>query len=56
MAVVINEFEIVPEQPVASSSTLSQQPSGETERGGAAPEVERIMQHFMERELRLWAH
>ncbi len=56
MPVVINEFEIVEEPPAAGGTAAPLQPAEETKPALAAPEVERIMQHLAERELRLWAH
>ncbi len=55
MSVVINEFEVVPEQTAPASCTQAagvpapQQPP-------SAPEIERVIVHLAERAERVWAH
>lgn len=57
MAVVINEFEVVPAQPAAETRS-----SGEAQSAAPASpkppdhEIERMMQHHLERSERVWAH
>lgn len=55
MAVVINEFEVVPETPPsANPAPAAAQP---TPQGlPSAPEVERVIVHLTERAERVWAH
>ncbi len=55
MSVVINEFEVVPEQTAPTSNTeTAGEPS--QQRPPSAPEVERIVVHLTERAERVWAH
>lgn len=57
MAVVINEFEVVPEPPPNTASPASGMEEAPTRiKSLSAYEVGRLAQHEAERLLRVWAH
>ena len=57
MAVVINEFEVVPAEPPPTPQTGATAPTtSETSRTPSAYEVARLIERERERALRVWAH
>lgn len=56
MAVVINEFEVLPAPSPAQVVTPAQPAQEEEGRGLASPEVEEALRRQVERAARLWAH
>jgi hypothetical protein len=58
MAVIINEFEVVAPPPGQSAQPPSEQPAVQQNQPPQPPkpeDVERIMNRFAQRQLRLWA-
>jgi hypothetical protein len=57
MAVVINEFEVVPEPaPEPAPAPPAETETPKAKRSMSAYEVGRLAQHEAERQLRVWAH
>jgi hypothetical protein len=57
MAVVINEFEVVPAESPPTPQTGETSPTtSEAPRTLSAPEVARLIERERERALRVWAH
>lgn len=54
MTVVINEFEVVPASEAAPTPPAA--PEVQAAPTLSAPEVEKVLLHFAERALRVWAH
>lgn len=54
MAVVINEFEVVPEAAPAANAPVANEAAAPA--APSAPDVERVLLHLAGRTLRVWAH
>lgn len=55
MAVVINDFEVVPAEPPRSQNTAAQ-PSASNPAQPSPQAVERVVEHQISRSERVWAH
>ena len=56
MAVVINEFEVVPGAAPQQQRSAGSEPEGDKKSPPADHEIERLVEHQVTRNERVWAH